>query len=239
VQQPKLTFIHGFMGLPCDWDDVRAALTEFETSGVEIGLAPDWQSSVRQLAKAIPSRSILVGYSMGARLALGVATESPEKVAGLIFVSGNPGLETLQAREQRREADERVAARIEVEPLLQFLTDWYRGSVFAALPEELRRLEIATKLVRPSSHWPAILRTNSVSQQPNYWPRLKELTMPTLVVAGELDEKYRKIAQRIQQECSSPKLSAKVVRNCGHIVHREQPEAFCKLIRDFASGYDE
>ena len=207
------------MGHPGDWDDIRAALPEFETSAIEIKAAADWQSSVQQLADELPTASVLIGYSMGARLALGVALESSEKVDALIFVSGNPGLETAAARADRLDKDRRIAKRIGEEQLRSFLNEWYQRSVFAGLPDEVRQSEIERKLSRSSVNWPAILRTNSVSQQPNYWPRLKELSIPSLVVAGELDEKYRKIAARIKQEFSSRELAAKVVADCGHIVH--------------------
>ena len=221
------------MGHPSDWDDVRAAFPEYVTSAVEIEPASDWQSSLKQLSESTCEQSVLIGYSMGARLALGLALEYPHRYEGLIFVSGNPGLESDDACEQRREADEQVAKKIEAGLVEPFLKDWYQASVFAALPEEIRKVEIQRKMARCSTHWPAILRANSVSQQPNYWPRLNELSIPTVVVAGELDEKYSKIAAKIAEESDSPDLSAQVVSECGHMVHREQPTALVQIIRDF------
>ena len=223
------------MGHPTDWDEVRAALPEFETSAVEVRAGDDWQSTVNQLAESIPADSIIVGYSMGARLGLGVALVKPQRFGGLIFVSGHPGLESAQDREQRWLADQRVAECIESEPAESFLNQWYQASVFANLPEEIRRAEIARKLARSSDDWPSILRACSVAKQPNYWPRLSELSIPTLVVAGERDEKYRKIAVRIREEASLEALSVTIVPNAGHIVHREQQAAMVDLIREFAS----
>ena len=203
--RPSLTFIHGFMGHPSDWDEVRAALPEFQTTAVNILPSSDWQSSVRQLADSIPDRSVVVGYSMGARLALGIALES-QRVAGVVFVSGNPGLETDAARDQRWEADQKIANQLEqLEPdsLKPFLEQWYQADVFASLPLEIRREQIARKREFLSPDWPKILRTHSVSRQPNYWPSLKQLSIPTAVVAGELDEKYREIAVRFAGEARS------------------------------------
>jgi len=230
--QPKLTFIHGFMGHPSDWDEVRAALPEYETHAVEMKVASDWQSTVEQIAESIPVDSIVVGYSMGARLALGVTLEYPKRCKGLIFVSGNPGLESEQDREQRWLSDQQVAEKIEMGPLDSFLSDWYQASVFESLPDEIRLSEIARKLALSSPDWPSILRTNSVSKQPNYWSRLKELAMPTLVVAGELDEKYRNISLRFEKEAPDT-VKSKVVSDCGHIVHREHPDAFVEIVRRF------
>jgi len=239
MPRPSLTFIHGFMGHPSDWDDVRAALPDYETSALEIPIAADWQASIGQLAKGIPDQSVVVGYSMGARLALGIALENPQRCAGLVFVSGNPGLEPVEAREQRWIVDQKITRELEqldAESLEPFLERWYRADVFATVPQKIRATEIARKCEWFSSDWPAILRANSVSRHPNYWARLSELSMPTVVIAGALDEKYHKSANRFRQESPAANVSQTIVPDCGHIVHREQPEILVQAIRGLAEG---
>jgi 2-succinyl-6-hydroxy-2,4-cyclohexadiene-1-carboxylate synthase len=220
------------MGHPSDWDEVRSALPEFETFAIAIKPTSNWNSSIRRLTESISHRSILVGYSMGARLALGMALEHPDQFDGLVLISGNPGLESQEARDQRQRADEQVARRIEDGNLKAFLEQWYQADVFSGLPEAPRNAEIERKLIRDSSDWPAILRTNSVSQQPNFWPRLNELSMPVVVVAGERDEKYKEIAIRFERGASRKSVASKVIPDCGHIMHREQPQALIRIIRD-------
>lgn len=242
MQRVSLIFIHGFMGHPSDWDELRAALPEFETKALEMPVAADWQSSLKQLAESIPDQSIVIGYSMGARLVLGVALEFPQRCAGLVFVSGNPGLETDEARQQRWVADQQIAQQLsdqfsnstESKSLEPFLERWYQADVFATVPKKIRQAEVARKLALSSSAWQTILRSNSVSRQPNYWPRLMELLMPTQVIAGELDEKYREIAVRFDKESPPSNVFKTIVPNCGHIVHREQPEVLVQAIRDLA-----
>lgn len=235
MQRPRLTFIHGFMGHPSDWGDVRSMLPEFETNALEMPVAADWQASINQVADGISDSAIVIGYSMGARLALGVALENPQRCAGLVFVSGNPGLEHVEARERRWKADQKIAQELEQltpESLQPFLERWYQVDVFATTPQDIRHAEIVRKCERFSPEWAKILRANSVSQQPNYWPRLSELSMPTAVVAGELDEKYREIVVRFDQEHGSGNVSKTIVSDCGHIVHRQQPETLVQTIRD-------
>ena len=226
----ELVFLHGFMGHASDWDEVRSQLPEFETRAINIEVATDWHGTVRSLTSLLTKNSIVVGYSMGARLALGIALEFPEQCAGLIFVSGNPGLESETERAEREIADEKIADRIAAGQLEPFLQKWYQSSVFATLPEEIRDQEIERKLGRDAKHWPEILRVNSVSQQPNYWPRLHELVMPTWVVAGERDEKYKTIANRVGEVAQ---IKVDLLLNCGHMVHREKPLELASLIRDF------
>src|SRR5260370_31813063 len=61
-------------------------------------------------------RTHLVGYSMGGRLALHVATRVPERLLSLLTIGAHAGLEE-EAREGRRQGDEALAQRIEQEGL--------------------------------------------------------------------------------------------------------------------------
>ena len=61
---------------------------------------------------------ILVGYSMGARMALHVALRHPTMVAQLVLISGTPGLVTEAERTARRKSDNDLAERIETIGLL-------------------------------------------------------------------------------------------------------------------------
>jgi 2-succinyl-6-hydroxy-2,4-cyclohexadiene-1-carboxylate synthase len=230
------------MGHPSDWDEIRHALeerylensvaTHLDTCAIPLRPAQDWQASLRQLAELIPAESVLVGYSMGARLALGLGLEYPDRFRGLVFISGNPGLESDVAREGRLVTDGQVAARIESQPLAEFLTEWYQQAVFSTVPEAITRSEIAHKLERDSNYWPAILRANSIAHQPNYWTYLDRLQTPMLAIAGKQDTKYCQIAVRLAHELPS-KVTSKIIANCGHIVHREQPEALVEALADF------
>jgi len=222
------------MGHASDWDEVRDMLRQegFDSQATELCPAEDWLESLQLLGHSIPSGAILVGYSMGARLALGLSLDFDERFAGLVIISGNPGLETPEACEARWLAAQRVANRLETEPIEQFLEDWYRQSVFAGVPSEVLQAEIDRKQKLDSASWPQILRANSVSRQPNFWERLSELKIPTLSIAGERDEKYRTIAKRLEHELHGSQ--CKIIPDCGHIVHREQPQVLVSAIEEFA-----
>ena len=79
------------------------------------------------------------------------------------------------------------------------------------------------------------MRVNSIAKQPNYWPEIENLNIPVLAVAGEADEKYAKIAVRCTQKSQSPLSRVKIIAECGHIVHREQPEKLADSIREYLS----
>ena len=219
------------MGHPSDWDEVRASLGEYETSAIAIEAANSWDEGIHELAKKTPERSVLIGYSMGARLALALALEFSERYEALVFISGNPGLKSDVLREQRSAHDARIAERLESEPRIQFLTEWYESPVFNGLSPSVRAEEIQRKAARSGHDWPAILRTNSVAKQPNYWNRLSELAIPVLALAGALDPMYAEVIERFDGACDSA--CAEIIPDCGHIVHREQPRQFIRVLREF------
>ena len=125
MKKLPLTFVHGFMGDPSDWDLIRAELSDYEVVTPLLKPAANWAAGVSQLADELPERSIIVGYSMGARLSLALALSNPDACAGLVFCSGNPGLEDQQQRESRYANDCKIADRIEADSRRDFLEHWY------------------------------------------------------------------------------------------------------------------
>ena len=231
----QIAFVHGFMGDPSDWDFMRSQLPDCEVTSPLIRPAADWEAGVQQLADEIPDRVILVGYSMGARLSLGVTIRHPEKVRGLVFCSGNPGMEDESLREKRYANDLKIACEIETTDRRDFLNRWYTEStVFKSLTDRVRDDEIRRKSLRAGDDWSAVLRAYSVAKQPNYWPKLAELNMPVMAIAGAEDRKYARFIARMGE---LPNVDARVVSACGHIVHREQPHVFLQLIDDFVAQF--
>ena len=223
------------MGRVCDFDALRSELADYESVGIEIPTADSWQENVQFLADAIPQDSVLIGYSMGARLALGTALLANNKSIGLVLISGNPGLESDSQRKERGQADEQWAQRLESENKAAFLQDWYEQAVFAQTPAAIRSDEVSRKLTYDADTWGKIMRVNSIAKQPNYWPALENLNTPVLAIAGEADEKYAQIAVRFTERSPSPLSQVKIFTECGHIVHHEQPEKLIHSIRDYLS----
>ena len=223
-----ITFLHGFLGAPRDWDDVRANLCEAPTAALEIPPARSWTDGVGQIASAIPSGSILVGYSMGARIALAVAMEGHVKLGGLVLVSGQTGLRPAE-RPARWKHDLQVAERMEREVPETFLTWWYRQSVFAGDSAELKQRLVAEKSGLDLRSEAARLRTYSVARQPDYAPCLSQLRIPVMFIAGRGDEKYATLAANLAS--TSAVFGYQIVEGCGHIVHRQQPKTVAQILQ--------
>lgn len=222
--------VHGFMGDPSDWEMLRTQSPSDKIVTPLIRPAENWHEGVSALAAEIPEGALLVGYSMGARLCLALALSHPQRYRGLVFCSGNPGLEDDQEREDRYTQDCRIAQRIAEQDRDEFLAYWYSSPVFRSLSPAVRQQEIQRKRARCGDDWGSILKCYSIALQPNFWPQLSNLAIPCLAIAGALDQKYASIVARME---SIPGMQTSIVPACGHIVHHEQPQAFQRLLCAF------
>jgi 2-succinyl-6-hydroxy-2,4-cyclohexadiene-1-carboxylate synthase len=184
-------------------------------------------------------RAAWIGYSMGARLALGGAVLRQGRVGALVLESGSPGLATEGERRARRAADEALAARLEAaagdgEAMARFVDEWMAQPLFATqrrLPDEIRRRERRRRLEARPRGLAATLRGLGTGAQPSLWERLGELEIPVLLLTGQLDAKFDAIADRVAARVPAPVRSP--VPDAGHAVHLERPRAWLARVTGF------
>lgn len=168
----------------------------------------------------------LLGYSMGGRVALAYSLTYPTKVQGLILESSTPGLKTLAQRQERQRADQHLATTLWQKPLSEFVDYWQAIPLFASqkqLPKAIQHQLRQTRLAQNKYGLALALRYFGTGSQPNYWPKLLELKMPILYIAGQLDQKFYRIGQEFCQRLPAKQVDFKVCVNAGHCIHLEQP----------------
>lgn len=171
---------------------------------------------------------------MGGRLALHHAVRAGSSVRGLILESSSPGLETDEAREARRRADEALADRILEIGVESFVDEWQALPLFGSqrrLPAELRAAQRSRRVRNDPASLAATLRGLGTGALPSLWHRLEEVHAPTLVIVGGLDEKFVDIGRRMVDRLPDARLS--VVSDAGHAVHLERPDAWLDLVTGF------
>jgi 2-succinyl-6-hydroxy-2,4-cyclohexadiene-1-carboxylate synthase len=188
-------------------------------------------------ALAAPIRALgepvhLVGYSLGARLALGLLLAHPASFARATLIGVHPGLEDDAERERRRADDRALASLLRDQGLEAFLARWEALPLWGtqgSLPDEAQAAQRAWR----RSHHPAglarSLETVGLAEMPSAWPRLGELAMPVQLAAGERDAKFRALAERMLPHLPSGTLA--VVPGAGHNVPLEAPAALAALLR--------
>lgn len=176
-------------------------------------------------------RCSIVGYSMGGRVALYFSVHHPDRVCRLALESASPGLRTEEERAERRQVDEQRADCIE-DDLSAFLEEWYRQPLFSSLARHDLVEEMVTRRRKnDSGELARVLRGVGPGNQPSLWERLDDLQMPTLVLTGSLDQKYRRVTKDTADRL--PDSHRVVVPNAGHNVHAERPQAFLAHLVQF------
>ena len=178
------------------------------------------------LAAALPREPFLLGgYSMGGRVALHVALRHPERLAGLVLLSTTLGIRDPTLRRARRTRDEALAQRIEGMDIDAFLSEWLSLPLFASLPAD--PAERASRS-RDRAGLAESLRRSGTGRQSWLGDRVASLDLPTLVIVGEHDVKFRDEGADIRDRVAGARLET--VAHAGHATHLERPGDVATLV---------
>lgn len=247
---PPLLLLHGFTGSVEAWGErvleglavtrrvLAVDLPGHGGSGLPAigGLALD--AVVRHLVEALDrvgvERPVWIGYSMGGRVALGAAVLRPERVSGLVLESASPGLESEEERTRRRALDEERAAALEADGLEAWVGDWMALPLFASqreLPADVRARERRRRLGNSAEGLARTLRELGTGSQPSFWDDLAGVGVPVLLLTGDRDAKFSRIADAMARRLPMARRAG--VPSAGHAVHLEAPRAWLAAVREF------
>jgi 2-succinyl-6-hydroxy-2,4-cyclohexadiene-1-carboxylate synthase len=248
----ELHFISGFLGRAEDWKDIAALLKEkfqvrifchsvldfaqFPTgSKAPIDAFSEWACRfLESLDKTSQknNKRILVGYSLGARLAMHVLLKSPGEFDGFICVSGHCGLSEILEREQRKINDLAWSKKLlEMEPNF-FLKEWNNQSVFGgySIVEEKRNLKKGE-----AEKWSQILLAYSLANQEFLLPELKNVNVPIYFISGSSDKKFTALHATYLQSLNLAKHF--IVKDSFHRVPWENQEVFVNVLAEIIEDY--
>lgn len=256
---PSLLALHGFTGAGCSWDAVRAHLpASWRVSAPDLpghgGLATgaedrpaSFEACVDRLAARVRSRTghhrvepvHLVGYSLGARLALGLLVEHPDLVRTATLIGVRPGLSGA-ARAERARSDDELAGELLRHGLEAFVDRWQDLPLFASqrcLDADVLERQRSLRLGHDPGGLAWALRALSPGRMPDYRPRLASVDRPVVLMVGELDERFRKIVREsnalFQKKESRPgraTVEVEIVSGAGHNIPLEDPAAVAQAL---------
>ncbi|MDQ7033362.1 MAG: alpha/beta fold hydrolase [Anaerolineae bacterium] len=117
----------------------------------------------------------LLGYSMGGRLALYIATHYPDRVKSLILESASPGLKTEAEREARRKSDNDLADKIEANGIEWFVDYWEKLPLWHTQTPGQRAYLREQRLKNDPVGLANSLRGMGTGVMPSLWDKLSEL----------------------------------------------------------------
>jgi 2-succinyl-6-hydroxy-2,4-cyclohexadiene-1-carboxylate synthase len=235
--------VHGFTQTHRSWDRLVPRLNEGGHRTIAVDAPGHGRSAQHRtdldaggdlLVETAGRRATYVGYSMGGRLALHAAVRHPGDVTAVVLVGATAGLDTDDERRARRDADEALARDLERDGLDAFLERWLRNPLFATLPVDAAGVD--DRRTNTVDGLAASLRLTGTGTQRPLWDDLRELTMPVLLVAGELDTKFTALARRLAGAWGGP-ADVELIEGAGHACHLERPDAFLDVVLPFLDAH--
>jgi 2-succinyl-6-hydroxy-2,4-cyclohexadiene-1-carboxylate synthase len=223
-------FIPGFMQRGDAWRPVAELLPQRYPSVLLDHVEHTFEGRLAEIAEAGAGR-VLIGYSLGRRLALRAALREPERYAGVVTVGATAGLDDPALRSRRAEADERLAAWIEAAPIEHVVGLWERQPLFADQSELLVERQRPGRLDQDPRQLAMLLRTAGQGVLEPVWHELLTFELPVLALAGVRDEGYTAAAKRIAE--TAPRGRAAIVEEAGHAPQLQRPDAVARLVAEF------
>ena len=195
--------LHGAVGMAEDWKGLavpgwavkRVDLWRF-LECCPMSMAA-FGRALNEEAAATPGRKVLLGYSMGGRLALHALLEKGGEWEAAVIVSAHPGLEEESERVARRAADAEWAALALKGEWADFLRKWNAQEVLVgaaagglSMADRTRLEPRRNAVARSFVDW-------SLGAQEPLWERLGGIELPLWWVAGGRDLKFRTLAERV------------------------------------------
>ena len=176
-------------------------------------------------------KSILLGYSLGGRLALHACLSRPDLWKSAIVVGADPGLESEEEKKLQLDRDRKWAERLKREPLEKLVNEWDAQSVFCGIGNQAPRNLGEMDPQKISQHFQVF----SKGLQQNLVPQLIELKCPPILfLSGEKDQKYQKIGEELTRSCTIFK--SEIIKDAGHRVPWENPNEFFQTLDKFINS---
>ncbi|CAN6273232.1 unnamed protein product [Urochloa humidicola] len=261
--------LHGFLGTSDDWVPMMKALSP-SARVIAVDLPGHGGSQMPQhhvenseqfpvtvqsvadlllklIGQITDGEVVVVGYSMGARIALHMVLNQVHQIRGAVIISGSPGLKDEGSRRRRIAIDRSRAKFLMSCGLKCFLDTWYSAKLWTSLREHpkfnsLVKTRSKHKNVKALAK---VLADLSVGRQRSLWEDLKHLRRPILIVAGEKDTKFKDISAKMYSEitqhgeCGSGGRDGNelcdmiIIPDSGHAVHVENPLPLVRAVRKF------
>jgi 2-succinyl-6-hydroxy-2,4-cyclohexadiene-1-carboxylate synthase len=175
----------------------------------------------------VPSTPMgVVGYSMGARLALWLAVRHPARVRWLALDGASLGLETEPERTARREADATWSRMLRTKGIEAFAKAWTAQPIFGG------RGAYEGLLAQDPQGLAAALDCLGKGNMPYLGRLASALRCPVLLVNGDRDTKGIAEADRVSVELPHAR---RVTLPGHHAVHAEAPDAWRACVTTFIS----
>lgn len=240
---PNLVAFHGFMGVGADFEPFAEACGLDMAAPDLIGHGVFQSDDSRQYTLdaqlehwfgRIPKGSVLIGYSMGGRLALQFACRYPNHLTGLVLIGATPGIADPDERKNRQKWDTTQADRIRELGVEGFYNAWQQLPIIATqhrIEADGRAKMKASRLAQSIEGLANSMTHFGTGTMPDCWAALPNLTVPILLMVGEEDRKYRTLASQMMTRFPDGFAECEVILGAGHCAHLEATQESVAVLK--------
>lgn len=238
-----LVFLHYYGGSSRTWDGVASELadryrivatdhrgwgdSDAPADGYRIAdLAADAQGVIEALELR---RYVLVGHSMGGKVAQLIASRRPNGLEGLVLVAPSPPTPMLLSDEQR----ETLAGAYSTRESVEFVIDHV---LTAKRLDAARREQVIEDSLRAAPQakaaWPNVAMREDIAAA------TASIDAPTIVISGELDQVDSVATLQAELLPRIPHAAMHVLPGTGHLSPLEAPVEVARLIAGFVAAIE-
>jgi pimeloyl-ACP methyl ester carboxylesterase len=216
-------------GLMCDhavWEPLLPTLRAGRAcTVVDHGMADSLPRMARQLLDAAPDRFAIAGHSMGARVALEVLRQAPERVTRVALLdTGYQARANGVAGEEEARKRHALLALAREQGVRAMATAWVQGMVHPARLADAPLIDAILTMFERKSADVFACQIRALLARPDASDVLASLQVPTLILCGRQDG-WAPVAQHEAMQRLAPGSVLNVVEDAGHMAPMERPEA--------------
>lgn len=231
---PTIVLVHGFTQTANSWKPIaeqfvaqgkQVVVVDLPGHGDSANVRADLRRTADMIAQ-IGGPATYVGYSLGGRVCLHLALMYPHLVRSLVLIGAHPGIADADERSARRASDDALADHLLDIGVPAFLAEWMALPLFGGF--DTGEADRADRLRNTAEGLAASLRMAGTGEQLPLWPRLRELNMPVLALAGADDTKFAAIAEQIAN--AVPMGRHQLIVGAAHAAHLQRPADVAEAI---------
>ena len=239
-----IVFLHAFPLNRTMWAEQEAALSsQFRVITIDLrghgeSDAPLWHYSLDQAADDVRAlldqlsitQALFVGLSMGGYILLAFYRKYADRVKGMVLADTKAQADTSEGKARRFQMAQ-IAYKQGPSAIADImLPTLLSPATIQTRPEIAQRIR---KMIEGNQISGIVGDLMAMAERPNSGPFLKQITCPTQIIVGELDQATPPAdAKLMADQIRNSRLA--IIPNAAHLANLEQPKEFTKIVAEFS-----
>ena len=225
-----LVLIPGLLSDARVWHPLEAVFPDHDIHRADTTKDDSIEAMAHRILAAFEGTCVIVGHSMGGRVAMEVAHQAPERVTELVLA--NTGHHPLAQGEQEKRQAKIDQGHADFPAMVK---SWLPPMVAASRHDDNALMSNLTQMALSAG--PEIHETQikALVNRPDASKYLPDLTCPILFLTGT-EDLWSPAAQHREMQSMARNATLEIVEGAGHFLPVEQPETTTRLIADWLAS---